>query len=99
VSTEGAAATQPRQYAALHLTPSPSAVESKGAPQTRLFVRVFGREPRPQGVPAHDARDWNLAHVLGLPIKHVVQRSDSKTPADDSRPYTDSAGTLVGSGL
>jgi hypothetical protein len=75
----------------------PARLKAKGQLRPDL-VCVF-LEPHPQGVPAHDARDWNLAHVLGLPIKHVVQSSDSKTPADENGPYTDPVGTLVGSGL
>ncbi|HEX8981585.1 MAG TPA: leucine--tRNA ligase [Ktedonobacterales bacterium] len=45
-------------------------------------------------VPAHDERDWTFAHVMGLPIRPVVQ-SPEATPAD--APYT-GEGTLALSG-
>ncbi|MFN2382990.1 MAG: leucine--tRNA ligase [Gemmatimonadota bacterium] len=38
-----------------------------------------------QGVPAHDARDWEFAHALALPIVSVITPDG---PADDGGAYT-----------
>jgi leucyl-tRNA synthetase len=51
------------------------------------------------GVPAHDARDFDFATQMGLPIEYVIEPADgSQAPRDQAYLVDDDEGRLVNSG-